>query len=72
MKYLLQLLDQNKIEIEIFNELKTQTENEPQISDVWYALGQALVGVGDFDGALEAFDRVRQKLEFSRPKSRWT
>jgi len=34
------------------------TEKEPENSKAWYSLGQALVGVGGFDGALKAFDRV--------------
>lgn len=38
--------------------LKTITEQEPKNTDAWYSLGQALVGVAEFDQALEAFDRV--------------
>ncbi|WP_286233714.1 c-type cytochrome biogenesis protein CcmI [Thalassotalea sediminis] len=39
-------------------QLKKQTELEPNNSDAWYGLGQALIGAGDFAGALVAFDRV--------------
>lgn len=40
------------------NQLKKQVELTPNNSDAWYTLGQALVGVGDFAGAIDAFDRV--------------
>ena len=38
--------------------LKEATELNPKNSDAWYRLGQALVGAGDFEGALDAFDSV--------------
>ena len=38
--------------------LQQLTAKEPDNSDAWYGLGQALVAVGDFDGALVAFDQV--------------
>lgn len=38
--------------------LKQQVTQKPEDSDAWYALGQASVGLGDFDGALKAFDKV--------------
>jgi cytochrome c-type biogenesis protein CcmH len=34
------------------------TKMEPENSDAWYRLGQALVTVGEFDGALKAYDQV--------------
>jgi cytochrome c-type biogenesis protein CcmH len=34
------------------------TKTEPENSDAWYRLGQALVTVGEFDGALKAYDQV--------------
>lgn len=37
---------------------KELTEKEPEDSDAWYGLGQALVGVGEFDFAMTAFDQV--------------
>jgi len=38
--------------------LQQLTTQEPNNSDAWYGLGQALVAVGDFDGSLKAFDEV--------------
>jgi cytochrome c-type biogenesis protein CcmH len=43
------------------NELKRLmeiTKAEPENSDAWYSLGQSLVNVGEFDGALKAYDQV--------------
>ncbi|WP_286263195.1 c-type cytochrome biogenesis protein CcmI [Thalassotalea atypica] len=37
--------------------IKQTTEN-PQNAEAWYALGQAYVGLGRFDSAIEAFDTV--------------
>jgi cytochrome c-type biogenesis protein CcmH len=34
------------------------TEKEPKNSDAWYSLGQALVGIGEFEDALTSFDKV--------------
>ena len=39
-------------------QLKQLTEQEPKNSQAWYNLGQASIGLGDFDGALTAFDQV--------------
>ncbi|WDE05814.1 c-type cytochrome biogenesis protein CcmI [Thalassomonas viridans] len=39
-------------------QLQQLTEQEPQNSQAWYNLGQAAIGLGDFDGALAAFDQV--------------
>lgn len=47
--------DQLKAQIAM---LKQQVEQKPDDSDAWYALGQASVGIGDFDAALLAFDKV--------------
>ena len=38
--------------------LKNKIENNPEDGDTWYELGQVLVGAGDFDNAIKAFDRV--------------
>lgn len=38
--------------------LVQQVEQKPDDSDAWYALGQAYVGIGNFEGALSAFDEV--------------
>lgn len=38
--------------------LQEQLQQEPKNSELWYELGQTLVGAGDFDNALLAFDRV--------------
>ena len=34
------------------------TKTEPENSDAWYRLGQALVSVGEFDAALKSYDQV--------------
>jgi cytochrome c-type biogenesis protein CcmH len=34
------------------------TKTEPENSDAWYALGQSLVTVGEFDSAVKAYDQV--------------
>ena len=38
--------------------LKNKIESNPENADTWYELGQVLVGAGDFDNAIKAFDRV--------------
>lgn len=38
--------------------LKTVTENEPENSNAWYSLGQAFVEMGEYEKALESFDKV--------------
>lgn len=38
--------------------LRKQTEANPQDPEAWYALGQSYVGLGQFDEALAAFDKV--------------
>lgn len=51
-------LDKQQQMIVEIQKLKKKTEQEPKNSDAWYSLGQALVGIGEFDGALSAFDEV--------------
>lgn len=53
-----QNLDEQQRMIVEIQKLKKATEREPKNSDAWYSLGQALVGVGDFEGALASFDQV--------------
>lgn len=53
-----QSLDPEQQAIVQLKKLKTLTEQEPKNSDAWYSLGQALVGIGEFDDALNAFDQV--------------
>lgn len=53
-----QSLDAEQQALVQLQKLKKQTEQEPNNSDAWYSLGQALVGAGDFSAALAAFDRV--------------
>jgi len=38
--------------------LKEVVEQEPENSDAWYRLGQELVGLGQFEHAITAFDQV--------------
>lgn len=49
--------EQQRIIVEI-QKLKKATEQTPNNSDAWYSLGQALVGIGEFDEALTSFDKV--------------
>ena len=39
-------------------QLMQLTKAEPENSDAWYRLGQSLVSVGEFGGALKAYDQV--------------
>ena len=39
-------------------QLKGKIEQNPADANTWYELGQLLVGAGDFDNAIKAFDRV--------------
>ncbi|MCO4798636.1 MAG: c-type cytochrome biogenesis protein CcmI [Colwelliaceae bacterium] len=52
-----QLDEQQRMIVEI-QKLKKATEQEPKNADAWYTLGQALVGIGEFDDALTSFDKV--------------
>ncbi len=48
-------------EQQAINEIKqlmAVTKTEPENSDAWYRLGQSLVSVGEFDGALKAYNQV--------------
>ena len=48
-------------EQQAINEIKqlmNVTKTEPENSDAWYRLGQSLVNVGEFDGALKAYNQV--------------
>jgi len=38
--------------------LKNKLEQNPEDANTWYEFGQLLVGAGDFDNAIKAFDRV--------------
>ncbi len=51
-------LDESQQMIVRVQKLQEQTQAEPENSDAWYSLGQGLVGLGDFDNALQAFDQV--------------
>ncbi|MGJ8692256.1 MAG: c-type cytochrome biogenesis protein CcmI [Thalassotalea sp.] len=39
-------------------QLKAQITAEPKNANLWYALGQELVALGDFDNAITAFDKT--------------
>jgi len=39
-------------------QLKQETSTNPDNSEAWYNLGQTLVMMGDFDGAIKAFEQV--------------
>ncbi|GLX81644.1 c-type cytochrome biogenesis protein CcmI [Thalassotalea eurytherma] len=41
-------------------QLRQQISEEPNNADAWYSLGQALVGLGDFNGAIAAFAKVEE------------
>lgn len=41
-------------------DLREQISQNPNNADTWYSLGQALVGVGDFNGAIAAFAKVEE------------
>lgn len=52
-----QLSEQQQTVLQI-QELRKVTEQQPENADAWYSLGQALVGVAEFDQAIAAFDKV--------------
>jgi len=59
----------SNMEQQTVNEIKrlmAVTKEEPKNSDAWYSLGQSLVSVGNFDGALKAYDQV---LSIEGPKA---
>ena len=39
-------------------QLQKKLEQEPNNTELWYEFGQTLVGAGDFDNAISAFDRI--------------
>ena len=41
-------------------QLRQKISEEPKNADAWYSLGQALVGLGDFNGAIAAFAKVEE------------
>jgi len=51
-------LDQQQQAINKIKELQQLTISEPENSDAWYSLGQALVAIGEFKSAIKAFDQV--------------
>jgi len=53
-----EVLDEQQQAVVQIQKLKQMTEQQPQNADAWYSLGQALVGIGEFDDALAAFDEV--------------
>ena len=53
-----QTTEQQQQAIAQVKHFKELTEQNAQNSDAWYGLGQALVGVGQFDFAMTAFDQV--------------
>jgi len=52
-----ELNQEQKLQVKI-QELKNKIEQNPDSADTWYEMGQVLVGAGDFDNAIKAFDRV--------------
>jgi len=44
--------------IQQVKQLMQLTQKEPENSEAWYSLGQAFVGLGEFEQALAAFDKV--------------
>lgn len=44
--------------VDAMQSLKDLIEKEPQNSNAWYSLGQAFVGIGEYEKAMEAFDQV--------------
>ncbi len=51
------LNQEQQLQVQI-QELKNKIEQNPEHADTWYEMGQVLVGAGDFDNAIKAFDRV--------------
>ena len=49
-------IDEDKVAA--LRQLKALTEKEPENSNAWYSLGQAFVGMGEYEKALESFDQV--------------
>lgn len=52
------LSEEEKVFIQQVAQLEEQAKKEKDNSDLWFNLGQAFVGLGNFAGALDAFDQV--------------
>jgi len=53
-----QALDAEQQAVVRLKELRKMTEENPDDGDAWYSMGQTLIGVGQFDAAMVAFDQV--------------
>ncbi len=42
--------------------LQREVKNDPTNSQAWFSLGQAYISAGEFDNAIEAFDRVMKQV----------
>ena len=51
-------LDESQLVMERIQTLQQQIEKEPNNTEYWYELGQVLIGAGDFDNAIKAFDHI--------------
>ncbi len=43
-------------------QLQREVKNDPTNSQAWFSLGQAYISAGEFDNAIEAFDRVMKQV----------
>ncbi len=43
-------------------QLAREVKNDPTNSQAWFSLGQAYISAGEFDNAIEAFDRVMKQV----------
>jgi cytochrome c-type biogenesis protein CcmH len=48
-------------------QIKQALTTTPDDSNLWYSLGQASIGIGDFNGAVKAFDKVIE-IEGKKPE----
>ena len=51
-------LDENQLVMVRIKTLQQKIEKEPNNTEYWYELGQVLIGAGDFDNAIKAFDHI--------------
>jgi cytochrome c-type biogenesis protein CcmH len=51
-------LDESQMIMVRIKTLQKKIETEPKNTEYWYELGQVLVGAGDFDNAIKAFDQI--------------
>jgi cytochrome c-type biogenesis protein CcmH len=51
-------LDESQLVMVRIQTLQQKIEKEPNNTELWYELGQVLVGAGDFDNAIKAFDHI--------------